>query len=79
MSAGVHYLSLTDAAHRLRLPFARTLALVRANGIRGKLVDHRYWIAEHELRRYRLKTSRHVASRSTIRPPDVSQDGGRAA
>ena len=73
------YVSLKDAAHRLRMSFARTLALVRANQLRARLVDGHYWIAAHELRRFRLRMSRQGAPGSTIGTRDVSRDGGRAA
>jgi len=73
------WIALPQVARRLGVSFERALALVRRNQLRARLVDHRYWIAEHELVRYRRKTSRHVAPRSTIRPTAVSQDGGRAA
>src|SRR5207249_322456 len=73
------YLSLPQVARRLGCSFTRVLALVRANKIRARLVDHHYWIAEHELRRFRLKTPRPVRPGQTIRAPDVSGQGGCAA
>jgi len=73
------YLSVAQVAQRLGCSFTRVLALVRANKIRARLVDHHFWIAEHELRRFRLKTPRHVRAGQTIRSPAGSQDGGRAA
>jgi len=73
------YLSVRQVAARLGCSFTRVLALVRANRIRARLVDEHYWIAEHELRRFRLKTLRHAAPGATIGPPDMSRPGGRAA
>ncbi len=77
------YIALPQAARTARVARRALLAAIRRHELPAKLHLNRWWITPAPLAAWRLarrlKTPCHVAPGSTIRPPDVSRDGGRAA